>query len=81
MDNEVGKMRRIRNSFLQFIESEILESVIIVATNNRQMLGQALFGRLDDVLHYELPTVDHVLQIVSSLGGDYNAATSGTATT
>ena len=55
MDNEVGEMRRILNSFLQFIESDASDSIIIAATNNQKMLDKALFRRFDDVIHYELP--------------------------
>lgn len=55
-DNEVGEMRRILNSFLQFIEQDSSESIIIAATNNQKLLDQALFRRFDDVLHYSLPT-------------------------
>jgi len=55
MDNEVGEMRRILNSFLQFIETDASDSIIIAATNNQKMLDKALFRRFDDVIHYELP--------------------------
>lgn len=55
LDNEVGEMRRILNSFLQFIEQDGSESIIIAATNNQKLLDQALFRRFDDVLHYTLP--------------------------
>lgn len=55
MDNEVGEMRRILNSFLQFIETDISDSIIIAATNNQKMLDKALFRRFEDVIHYELP--------------------------
>ena len=65
MDNEVGEMRRVLNSFLQFIEQDISESIIIAATNNRQMLDQALFRRFDDVLHYSLPTESEVKRLYS----------------
>lgn len=56
LDNEVGEARRILNSFLQFIEQDVSESIIIAATNNQKLLDQALFRRFDDVLHYTLPT-------------------------
>ena len=56
LDNEVGEMRRILNLFLQFIEQDGSESIIIAATNNQRLLDQALFRRFDDVLHYMLPT-------------------------
>jgi len=56
LDNEVGEARRILNSFLQFIEQDNSDSIIIAATNNQKLLDQALFRRFDDVLHYSLPT-------------------------
>lgn len=55
LDNEVGEMRRILNSLLQFIEQDVSESIIVAATNNQKLLDQALFRRFDDVLHYTLP--------------------------
>ena len=33
LDNEVGEARRILNSFLQFIEQDESESIIVAATN------------------------------------------------
>lgn len=56
LDNEVGEMRRILNSFLQFIEQDYSDSIIIAATNNPKILDQALFRRFDDVLHYSMPS-------------------------
>ncbi|MBF1041548.1 MAG: ATP-binding protein, partial [Lachnospiraceae bacterium] len=50
LDNEVGEMRRILNSFLQFIDQDTSDSIIIAATNNQKLLDQALFRRFDDVL-------------------------------
>ena len=38
LDNEVGEARRILNSFLQFIEQDTSDSIIIAATNNQQLL-------------------------------------------
>lgn len=55
LDNEVGEMRRVLNSFLQFLENDDSDSIIIAATNNNKMLDQALYRRFDDVLHYGLP--------------------------
>ncbi|MGI6090191.1 MAG: AAA family ATPase [Saccharofermentanales bacterium] len=63
LDNEVGEMRRILNSFLQFIERDSSDSIIIAATNNSKMLDQALFRRFDDVLHYSLPTDREIGQL------------------
>lgn len=63
LDNEVGEMRRILNSFLQFIEEDSSESIIIAATNNQKLLDKALFRRFDDVLHYTMPTKKEVERI------------------
>lgn len=63
IDNEVGEMRRILNSFLQFIEQDASESIIIAATNNQRILDKALFRRFDDVLHYSMPSQDDVRKL------------------
>lgn len=55
LDNDVGEIRRVLNSFLQFIEQDDSDSIIIAATNNPQLLDEALFRRFDDVLYYNLP--------------------------
>lgn len=63
LDNEVGEMRRILNSFLQFIEQDNSDSIIIAATNNQKLLDQALFRRFDDVLHYSMPSSDEIKRL------------------
>ena len=55
LENDVGEMRRVLNAFLQFIEQDVSESLIIGATNNPGLLDRALFRRFDDVLRYDLP--------------------------
>ena len=72
LDNEVGEMRRILNSFLQFIEEDTSGSIIVAATNNKQMLDAALFRRFDDVLHYEMPTPDQAKQLVDHAVGGFD---------
>jgi SpoVK/Ycf46/Vps4 family AAA+-type ATPase len=53
--NDVGEIRRVLNSFLQFLEQDESESLIIAATNHPSLLDRALFRRFDDVLEYSLP--------------------------
>ena len=72
LDNEVGEMRRILNSFLQFIEQDCSESLIISATNNQKLLDKALFRRFDDVLHYDLPTDDEICRLFEYKLGAYS---------
>jgi len=71
LDNEVGEARRVLNSFLQFIEQDSSESIIIAATNNQKLLDQALFRRFDDVLHYDLPSSLEIKRIYDSKLGIY----------
>ena len=63
LDNEVGEARRILNSFLQFIEQDESESIIVAATNNQRLLDQALFRRFDDVLHYTMPSREDIRRL------------------
>ena len=55
-NNDVGEMRRVLNSFLQFLEeSNSTDSVVVAATNHPELLDRALFRRFDDILEYSLP--------------------------
>lgn len=54
--NEVGEIRRVLNSFLQFLELDESESLIVAATNHPQLLDRALFRRFDSVIEYPLPS-------------------------
>ena len=65
-DNDVGEMRRVLNSFLQFIERDNSESLIIAATNNQKLLDQALFRRFDDVILYKLPNKEEKLELLKN---------------
>lgn len=74
LDNEVGEMRRVLNAFLQFLEHDDSDSIIIAATNNHKMLDQALFRRFDDVLHYGLPDEEQIERLFElKLGEFYNS--------
>lgn len=60
--NDVGEIRRVLNSFLQFLEQSNSESVILAATNNAELLDKALFRRFDDVIEYNLPDRDLAIE-------------------
>lgn len=53
--NDVGEIRRVLNSFLQFLENDDGPSLIIAATNHPEILDRAVFRRFDDVISYGLP--------------------------
>ena len=64
LDNDVGEMRRVLNSFLQFIELDSSDSLIIAATNNPKLLDKALFRRFDDVLYYDYPNEEEIKKLI-----------------
>ena len=53
--NDVGEIRRVLNSFLQFLEENESSSLIVAATNHAELLDHALFRRFDDMIRYSLP--------------------------
>lgn len=61
--NDVGEIRRVLNSFLQFLEQDESESLVLGATNHVGLLDRALFRRFDAVLEYKLPT-PHLARLV-----------------
>ncbi len=64
--NDVGEIRRVLNSFLQFLEQDDSDSIIIAATNHVGKLDSALFRRFDDVVRYELPTPPLAKQLIQN---------------
>jgi AAA+ superfamily predicted ATPase len=65
------KVRRVLNSFLQFIEQDMLDSIVIAATNNQELLDKALFRRFDDVLYYNNPTDEEKQQLIENVLGTF----------
>jgi len=61
--NDVGEARRVLNSFLQMIEQDDSNSLIVCATNHIEILDHALFRRFDDVIRYELPTENEIVTL------------------
>jgi SpoVK/Ycf46/Vps4 family AAA+-type ATPase len=66
-DNDVGEMRRVLNSFLQFMEeANSTDSLVVATTNHPELLDRALFRRFDDILEYNLPDADGIKAVLSS---------------
>lgn len=63
---DVGEIRRVLNSFLQFLEHHDSESIVVAATNLLPMLDDALFRRFDAILHYDLPGPPHVRPLIEN---------------
>ena len=61
LTNDVGEIRRVLNSFLQMVEQDNSDSLLIAATNHPELLDRALFRRFDDVIEYQLPEKDEIV--------------------
>ncbi|MBF0508666.1 MAG: ATP-binding protein [Deltaproteobacteria bacterium] len=64
--NDVGEIRRVLNSFLQLIEQDQSNSLLLAATNHPEILDSALFRRFDDVIEYHLPDRDLLAQAIQA---------------
>ena len=64
--SDVGEIRRVLNSFLQFLEQDESDSLIVGATNHVGLLDHALFRRFDLVLSYDLPTEEIATRVMQA---------------
>lgn len=64
LTNDVGEIRRVLNSFLQFLEQDESESLLVAATNHPHLLDQAIFRRFDAVIRYPMPTAEVTKQVI-----------------
>jgi SpoVK/Ycf46/Vps4 family AAA+-type ATPase len=58
--HDVAEMRRTLNMFLQLIEQDVSDSLIVAATNHGASLDTALFRRFDDVIRYQAPDDEQI---------------------
>ncbi|MCW3055770.1 MAG: ATP-binding protein, partial [Chthonomonadales bacterium] len=70
-DNDVGEMRRVLTSLLQFIEQDSSDSLIVAATNSPNLLDKALFRRFDDILAYEYPQEEDRHRLIANTLGTF----------
>ena len=64
--NDVGEIRRVLNSFLQFLEQDESQSLVIAATNHAEALDRALFRRFDDVIEYTAAPKDLARRVLKN---------------
>lgn len=62
--NDVGEIRRVLNSFLQFLDQDHSDSVVVATSNLPQLLDRALFRRFDMTIAYGLPTVPVAKKVI-----------------
>ncbi|NTM01604.1 ATP-binding protein [Enterococcus faecium] len=63
-ENDIGEVRRILNTFLQLIEQNESNIIIIAATNNFTSLDTALFRRFDEVIQYHTLSVEKIEKLI-----------------
>lgn len=65
--NDVAEMRRVLNSFLQFMEeANSTDSLIICSTNHPSLLDKALLRRYDQVLEFDAPTAIQIRKLIAT---------------
>lgn len=69
---DVGEIRRVLNSFLQFLEQDDSQGLVIAATNHPELLDKALFRRFDDVVEYASPDAWLIEQLLRARLGSFD---------
>ena len=74
--NDVGEIRRVLNSVLDFMEEpNATDSIVIAATNHVEILDKALARRFDEVIEYAPPDPDAARKILSRRMGKLRMTT------
>ena len=63
---DVGEIRRIVTSFLQFMDADTSASVLIAATNNLELLDHAIFRRFDLLVKFDAPTIGQIEALIKT---------------
>lgn len=63
-DNDIGEARRMLNSFLQFLEEENSNAIVIAATNHRTLLDPAIFRRFHGSFIYGAPSKEEARKVL-----------------
>lgn len=63
-EQEHGELKRVVNSFLQMLDSFRPLGLVIAATNHEQILDSAVWRRFDEVLEFELPSKQQIVDLL-----------------
>jgi AAA+ superfamily predicted ATPase len=65
-----GEMKRVVNTILQLFDYLPQSSIVIAATNQREMLDDALLRRFDNIIGFSLPSEQEIKSLIElTLGG------------
>jgi len=59
-----GEMKRVVNTILQLFDYLPQSSIVIAATNQREMLDDALLRRFDNIIGFSLPNKDEIKSLI-----------------
>lgn len=62
--NDIGEAKRVVSTFLQLLDADQSDSLIVAATNEVGHLDPALFRRFDDVVHFTAPEADGIMRLL-----------------
>ena len=63
--NDVAEMRRVLNSFLQFMEEDnSTDSIVVCSTNHPSLLDRALLRRYDQVVEFDTPAAAQIEKLI-----------------
>ncbi|MEO7068487.1 MAG: AAA family ATPase [Rhodanobacter sp.] len=59
-----GELKRSVNAVLQMMDSYRGESILIATTNYESLLDKAVWRRFDEVIHFELPSLEQIKRLL-----------------
>ena len=61
---DVGEARRILTAFLQLLDTDKSNSILIAATNHAESLDRAVFRRFDLQLYFDMPSREQIIKLI-----------------
>lgn len=62
---DIGEMRRVVTAFLQLMDADRSDSLVLAATNTEAALDQAIFRRFDGILRFPRPEVPQLARMIT----------------
>lgn len=62
-----GEMKRVVNTILQLFDYLPQESIVIAATNQKDMLDSALTRRFDTIVEFPMPGIEEIKNLISKI--------------
>jgi SpoVK/Ycf46/Vps4 family AAA+-type ATPase len=59
-----GEMKRVVNTILQLFDYLPQSSIVIAATNQKEMIDEALLRRFDNIITFSLPTEKEIKELI-----------------